>query len=183
VTGICGSGIVDLIACLRRTGAVTRTGRLIGDAPGVLSSPDGDHRFVLAVAGETALDTDLTISQMEIRAVQLAKGAIRAGIDTLMADRGLRTEAIQEILVAGAFGSHLSVESMLAIGLLPPVPSERVRRIGNAAGTGAAMMLLSDGERRAGDLLAGRIRYVELSLQPGFTKRFAHSQWFPEEEP
>ncbi len=183
VTGICGSGIIDLLACLRRTGVVTRTGRLIGDAPGVLSSPDGDHRFVLAAAGETALDTDLTISQMEIRAVQLAKGAIRAGIDTLMADRGLQPEGIQEILVAGAFGSHLSVESMLSIGLLPPVPAGRVRRIGNAAGTGAGMMLLSESERRAAAQLAGRIRYVELSLQPGFMKRFAHSQWFPEEEP
>src|SRR5208283_4112243 len=112
---------------------------------------------------------------------QLAKGAIRAGIDTLLADRGLAADRIDEVLVAGAFGSHLSVESMLAIGLLPPVPADRVRRIGNAAGTGAGMVLLSDRERRAADDLAASIRYMELSRQPGFMKRFARSQWFPEE--
>jgi uncharacterized 2Fe-2S/4Fe-4S cluster protein (DUF4445 family) len=181
VTGICGSGIVDLIACLRRTKAISRTGRLSERTPGVLSSPDGDHRFVLASANETALEADLTISQSEIRAIQLAKGAVRAGIETLLAKQGLKPEGIEEIVVAGAFGSHLSVDSMLAIGLLPPVSADRVRRIGNAAGTGAGMMLLSASERGSAAELAARIGYVELSLQPGFMRRFAHSQWFPEE--
>jgi uncharacterized 2Fe-2S/4Fe-4S cluster protein (DUF4445 family) len=182
VTGICGSGIVELLAWLRRTGTITGTGRLSAGAPGVVPSADGDHLFVIAAAAETALETDVTISQMEIRAIQLAKGAIRAGIDTLLADRGLGPDRIEEILVAGAFGSHLSVESMLEIGMLPPVPADRVRRIGNAAGTGAGMMLLSATERRAAADLAERIRYVELAQQPGFMKRFARSQWFPEEE-
>ena len=91
VTGICGSGIIDLVSCLLRTGAVSRRGRLSGEVPGVIPSPDGDHRFVLAPARDTALDVDVTISQMEIRAIQLAKGAIRAGIDTLLA--GTRGDA------------------------------------------------------------------------------------------
>jgi uncharacterized 2Fe-2S/4Fe-4S cluster protein (DUF4445 family) len=182
-TGICGSGLVDLVASLRRSGAVSRTGRLSREAPGVQAAADGDHRYVLVPSGQTALGEDLTISQTEIRAIQLAKGAIRAGIDTLLAGQGIPTERVEEIFVAGAFGSHLSVASMLDIGLLPPVPAERVRRIGNAAGTGAAMMLCSQRERRAAEALSERIEYIELARQPGFMKRFARSQWFPEETP
>ena len=179
-SGICGSGIVDLVACLFRTGAMSRTGRLSADARGVRPSPDGDHLFVLAPAEQTALGTDLTISQSEIRSIQLAKGAIRAGIDTLMSERGIHPRDIEEVFVAGTFGSHLSVRSMLDTGLLPPVSQERVRRIGNAAGTGAAMMLLSDAERDAAGRLSERIRYVELARRPGFMARFARAQWFAE---
>jgi uncharacterized 2Fe-2S/4Fe-4S cluster protein (DUF4445 family) len=130
---------------------------------------------------DTALDADLTISQSEVRALQLAKGAIRAGIDTLLAEHGLDAKHVDEISIAGAFGSHLAVESALRIGLLPPVPRDRIHQIGNAAGNGACLMLLSENERRAGVELSASIRYRELARQEGFLRLFARSQWFPME--
>ena len=90
---------------------------------------------MLAAAAQTALGADLTISQTEVRAIQLAKGAIRAGIDTLLAERGIDPGRIDRILIAGAFGSHIDVDSALRIGLLPPVSRDRIRQIGNAAGS------------------------------------------------
>jgi uncharacterized 2Fe-2S/4Fe-4S cluster protein (DUF4445 family) len=181
VSGICGSGVMDLLVCLRESGAVSGRGRLSEASPWVDASPDGNHRFILAPAAETSLGADLSISQGELHLVLLAKGAIRAGVDTLLSGQGLQPSDVEEILVAGAFGSHLSVESMLRTGLLPPVPAERVKRIGNAAGTGAAMVLLSRAEREAAAALSGKIGHVELARVPGFTRRFARSQWFPEE--
>ncbi|MFZ4617821.1 MAG: ASKHA domain-containing protein, partial [Rectinemataceae bacterium] len=180
-TGICGSGIIDLLACLVRSGLVSRTGRLVSDSPLVLPDPAGNHHFVVAQAASTALGEDLTISQDEIRSLQLAKGAIRAGIDTLLALHGLGVKDLDEFLVAGTFGNHLHVESAVAIGLYPDIPRDRIRQIGNAAGTGAVLQLLSEDERRVASELSRSITHLELSLQPGFRKCFARSQWFPEE--
>ncbi|MEI6385388.1 MAG: ASKHA domain-containing protein [Spirochaetota bacterium] len=180
-TGICGSGIIDLLACLVRSGLVSRTGRLVSDSPLVLPDPAGNHHFVVAQAASTALGEDLTISQDEIRSLQLAKGAIRAGIDTLLAVHGLGVKDLDEFLVAGTFGNHLHVESAVAIGLYPDIPRDRIRQIGNAAGTGAVLQLLSEDERRVASELSRSITHLELSLQPGFRKCFARSQWFPEE--
>jgi uncharacterized 2Fe-2S/4Fe-4S cluster protein (DUF4445 family) len=142
--GICGSGIIDLLAGMHRLGVINNSGRIQVGVPGVLSDSGGDHRFVLAAAAQTALGADLTISQTEVRAIQLAKGAIRAGIDTLLAEHGIDPGQIDRILIAGAFGSHIDVDSALRIGLLPPVSRDRIRQIGNAAGSGAGLMLLSE---------------------------------------
>jgi len=179
--GICGSGIVDALCCLRRVGALNATGRLQAGAPRVIEDPAGDHRYVLAPAAQTALGEELTISQTDIRSLQLAKGAIRAGIDTLLSLNGLDPGSVEEILVAGTFGNHLGIESSLEIGLLPRVPRQRIRQVGNTAGVGAGLMLLSTDERETAAALARSIEHVELSLQEGFRRRFARSQWFPEE--
>jgi uncharacterized 2Fe-2S/4Fe-4S cluster protein (DUF4445 family) len=182
-TGICGSGIIDALSCLHRQGVIAGNGRLRADGQRVLPDPDGDHRYVLAPAGSTALGVDLTISQTEIRALQLAKGAIRAGIDTLLSLHGLDVASLDEIVIAGTFGNHLHVESAVEIGLFPRVPRERFRQVGNAAGVGAVMMLLSDEERRSAEELSRSITHVELAQQKGFRRRFALAQWFPEESP
>jgi uncharacterized 2Fe-2S/4Fe-4S cluster protein (DUF4445 family) len=179
--GICGSGIVDALCCLRRTGVINATGRIQADSPRVIADPAGDHRCVLVPAARTALGEDITISQAEVRSLQLAKGAIRAGMDTLLALNGLEPESVEEILVAGTFGNHLGVESSVEIGLLPRIPRERIRQVGNTAGVGAGLMLLSTVEREAAAALARSIGHVELSQQQGFRRRFARSQWFPEE--
>ena len=180
-TGICGSGIIDALSCLRRLGDISSTGRLRTGSPRVQEDPQGDHRCLLAPAERTALGADLTVSQMEIRALQLAKGAIRAGIETLLAIHGLESDRIDEIAIAGTFGAHLHVESAVDVGLLPRIPVERIRQIGNAAGAGAALMLLSEDERREAGELSRSIAHVELSRQQGFRRRFARAQWFPEE--
>jgi uncharacterized 2Fe-2S/4Fe-4S cluster protein (DUF4445 family) len=179
-SGICGSGIIDLLARLLETGTVDARGRLQADAPGVLVDPGGERRYVLAHAEETSIGQDISVTQPEIRQLQLAKGAIRAGIDSLLSRRGVEPGSVDEILVAGNFGAHIDPAAALAIGLLPPVPAARVRRVGNAAQTGAAMMLLSVDERRAAAGLARAIVHVELAREPGFTRRFALAQWFAE---
>ena len=179
--GICGSGIIDLLAGMHRLGVINNSGRIQVGVPGVLSDSGGDHRFVLAAAARTALGADLTISQTEVRAIQLAKGAIRAGIDTLLAERGIDPGQIDRILIAGAFGSHIDVDSALRIGLLPPVSRDRIRQVGNAAGSGAGLMLLSEEKRQTAAGLSRAIGYRELAREAGFLRRFARSQWFPED--
>lgn len=169
-----------MLACLRAIGVVDARGRMLAEAPGVTADLGGDHGYVLVPAAETVLGEDLVVSQSEIRQLQLAKGAIRAGIDSLLARQGIGPGEVTEILVAGNFGAHIDPEAALAIGLLPPVPADRVRRIGNAAATGAAMMLLSTVEREAAARLARAILHVELAREPGFMQRFARAQWFPE---
>ena len=177
-TGICGSGIIDALACMHQAGILSRTGRMQAGQPGVREQPDGDHRYVLVPARATGLGADLTISQSDVRAIQLAKGAIRAGIETLLSEHGLDHGALDEIVIAGAFGSALRVESALAIGLLPPLPIDRIRQVGNAAGAGAALMLLSVDERHEAELLSKQIRYMELAGNRRFTRLFAEAQWF-----
>jgi uncharacterized 2Fe-2S/4Fe-4S cluster protein (DUF4445 family) len=178
--GICGSGIIEALGAMRRSGVISRTGRIQAASAGVVESPDGDHRFVLVPAAETALGVDLTISQTDVRAIQLAKGAIRAGMETLLLEHGLSSDQLDEILIAGTFGSHIRIESAVQIGLFPDIPLEKIRQIGNAAGTGAAMMLLSAPERRDAEELSGRIRYMELARHRRFTRLFADSQRFPD---
>jgi uncharacterized 2Fe-2S/4Fe-4S cluster protein (DUF4445 family) len=182
-SGICGSGIIDALCCLRRVGALNATGRLQAGAPRVIEDPAGDHRYVLAPAARTTLGEALTISQTDIRSLQLAKGAIRAGIDTLLSLKGLDPGSVEELLIAGTFGNHLGIESSLDIGLLPRVPRQRIRQVGNTAGVGAGLMLLSTEERETAAALARSIGHVELSLDERFRRRFARSQWFPEAPP
>ena len=178
--GICGSGIIEALGAMRRAGVISPTGRMQASSPLVVESPDGDHRFVLVPAAETALGVDLTISQTDVRAIQLAKGAIRAGMEALLLEHGLTSDQLDEILIAGTFGSHIQIESSVQIGLFPGIPLEKIRQIGNAAGTGAAMMLLSTPERREAEELSERIHYMELARHRRFTRLFADSQRFPD---
>ena len=127
----------------------------------------------------TGLGEDLTISQHDVRAIQLAKGAIRGGLATLLAEHGLSEADLDELLVAGAFGNHIGVEAAQAIGLYPAIPRERIRQIGNAAGTGAGLMLLSTRERQDAEELSEQIRYLELARHKRFIRLFADGQRFP----
>lgn len=144
--GICGSGLVDALAVMVRSGAVTSAGRMLSpeEAPEPLRSrlrrgEDGEMRFFL---------TDkVYVSAKDVRELQLAKAAIRAGAETLMKLRGIKYEDVDHLLIAGGFGSYMDVESALAIGLLPPIPLDRIHHVGNAAGSGAAWALVP--ERRA----------------------------------
>ena len=177
--GICGSGIVEALACMAQAGIFNASGRIQAGMSGVVSAPDGDHRFVLVPARATGLGEDLTISQHDVRAIQLAKGAIMGGMATLLAEHGLAVDDLDELLVAGAFGNHIEVESAQAIGLYPAIPRERIRQIGNAAGTGAGLMLLSTVERQAAEELSAQIQYMELARHKRFTRLFAEGQRFP----
>ena len=110
----------------------------------------------------------ITLSQNDIDQILLAKGAIRAGIDVLMDYLKVIPVEIEEVLIAGAFGSYMHPENAMRIGMLPEIPLSRIRAVGNAAGTGARMMLISKSARQKADDLAKRIEYLELTVYPEF---------------
>ena len=152
--GVCGSGVVDAIAAFRALELVDRGGRIAG----------GRREIVLAPG--------VAFTQADVRAVQLAKAAIRAGIDLLLETSGIEAQAIERVLIAGAFGEYLGIEAAVAIGLLPPLPLERIEQVGNAAGSGVAMALASLESRARAVELASRAHYLELGTLPQFQKTF-----------
>lgn len=169
--GVCGSGALSLVAALRRSGIVNARGRL--DIEGLrVRERYGRREFVLTedCAGTA---TPLVFTQSDIRAIQLAKGAIRTGLDVLLRDAGLASRDLDRVLVAGAFGSFIDIDDAIAIGLLPDVPRRNVVQIGNAAGTGACRLIACNGARTRAARLAEEVRYIELASQPDFDTVFA----------
>lgn len=170
--GICGSGILDAVAAALAAGIVSDRGRLAREHPLVVRSAGGPA-CLLVPAALTAHGRDILLTRADIGEIQLAKAAIRAGIELLLAAAGIAAEALEEIIVAGAFGTYLDVGSAIAIGMLPPLPSERFRQIGNAAGQGARQLLVSRQRRQLAAEVASRVRYVELTTHPRFADAFA----------
>jgi len=171
---------------LRRAGLIQENGRLLPPedaadaAPGlagrVRRGPSGVE-FVLAHGAEGG--PDVTLGQRDVRELQLARGALRAGIDVLLARLGKSPADIERVYLAGAFGTYVGAAAAQAVGLIPPVPLDRVASVGNAAGRGSLMALASTDVRRAAEQLARRIEYVELSSDPGFTDAFMDAMVFP----
>lgn len=176
--GICGSGIVDVMAELFRTGRINERGRIQRSAPDIRDGPRGPE-FVLAPASESGNGRDIVVGQEDVNEIQLAKGAIAAGVDVLLELTGTAPESVDEVIVAGAFGSYLDITSAQTIGLLPRLPRATVKQVGNAAGVGAKGALLSLRERAHGGRIAHGTGYLELTTHPGFQKRFAQAMLFP----
>ncbi len=189
--GICGSGLIDLLAELLRHGIVTPAGQLL---PAAELPPDlppayarrvrvGAHgmaEFVLAeqAAGEGA--GVIALTQRDIREVQLGCGAIRAGIGILLRLAGLEPARLQTVLIAGGFGNFIRRGSAQRIGLLPPgIEHQRIRYVGNVSLAGARAALLSTAARKYGEKLARRTKHVELSTADGFQDAFADAMMFP----
>jgi uncharacterized 2Fe-2S/4Fe-4S cluster protein (DUF4445 family) len=177
--GICGSGIVDAVSELYRTGRIDGRGRFQRAASGVVEGDRGPE-FQLVSPEQSGHGRGIAITQNDINEIQLAKGAIAAGIEILLESTGTPREDVEEVIVAGAFGTYLNLESALAIGLLPRLPRAAYSQIGNAAGTGARAALLSLRERERARRIARGTRYLELTSNPGFHRRFAHSMLFNE---
>ncbi|MBN1657242.1 MAG: DUF4445 domain-containing protein [Anaerolineae bacterium] len=173
--GLCGSGILDAVAELRRAELLGASGRLAGSG---VREAEGDREFVLAGESESANDQAITVTQKDIREIQLAKGAIRSGIEALLQDAGITAGDLDQVIIAGAFGTYIDVESAITIGLLPRLPLERVSQVGNAAGTGARLALISRVQRRLAQDLARRVRYIELARTPRFMRSFAEAMRF-----
>ncbi|MDY6874385.1 MAG: ASKHA domain-containing protein, partial [Chloroflexota bacterium] len=169
-TGICGSGLLDAVAQLRLHEIIDAGGRL-GDHA-LMQAQGGAREFILADRLNAA---PITLSQRDVRELQLAKAAIRMGILTLVEDAGIAEPDIQKVIIAGAFGTFLDVDSAITIGMLPDLPRDRFEQVGNAAGTGARMALISNARRERASSLAGEIRYIELSRVPNFNMRFAEA--------
>ena len=176
--GICGSGLVDAVAQLLLVGLLDHSGRMktAEDVPGHplrdrLIDVDGVRAFLLA--------DGVYLTQKDIRELQFAKGSIATGIKVLMDILGIETKDLDEVLLGGSFGSYLNPESAKIIGLVPPVDVDRIIAVGNSAGEGAKIALLSYRERQVAFELPGRIEYVELSGRTDFNDAFVSVLGFP----
>ncbi len=185
--GICGSGLIDATAALLDAGIVTPSGRLLTEppesVPGALRSRininhAGVPQFVLAWAHDSGNHKDIVLSQLDIRQLQLAKGAISSATTALAQVAGVVQEDIAEFILAGGFGNYLNLQSACRIGLLPDLPS-RVRYVANAAGLGAQLALVSEREYDHAVELARRIEHVSLAEHPGFQRIYLDSLSFP----
>jgi uncharacterized 2Fe-2S/4Fe-4S cluster protein (DUF4445 family) len=169
--GICGSGVLDAMAQLYLAGIVDGSGRMLDGHPRVRIGQEY-REFVLVEAGESGAPMTVVLTQHDIRELQLAKAAIRTGIRVLLATNGRKEQELDQVIIAGAFGSYIDVGSAVAIGMMPSLPLERFRQVGNAAGMGAKMALISSSQRRKAQALAARVKYVELGSAPQFSEIF-----------
>ncbi|MFQ5711365.1 MAG: ASKHA domain-containing protein [Candidatus Geothermarchaeales archaeon] len=177
--GICGSALVDAPAEMLKAGIINVSGAFMRDLDHPRVRRDGSPEFVVAWSEETATGRDIVITQGDIRELQKAKAAMHAGAAILMARKKIMEEDIDRVLIAGAFGSYVDPESARTIGMYPEVPLGKVRVVGNAAGTGAKMALISREERRKAEEISQRVRYYELAADPRFEKEFIDSLHLP----
>lgn len=173
--GVCGSGILDTMAQLYLAGVVDKSGRMHGH-PRVREC-EGQREFLLISEEENDGRPAISITQRDIREIQLAKGAMRTGIKLLLQSKGRREEEIDRVVIAGAFGTYIDVASAITVGMLPALPVERFEQVGNAAGTGARMALISRVKRGEAQSIARRTEYVELNNIPGFQEAFTDSMY------
>ncbi len=177
--GICGSGILDAMAELYKHGLLSRNGRFQRQQPGVSENEHG-WGFVLAPAASSGSGKDIVVTQDDVNEIQLAKGAIQAGINILLESSGIAADAVQEVIVAGAFGSFLNIENAIGIGLFPNLPNASYRQVGNSAALGARWILISRSARARAAQIAQDTRYLELTTYPKFSRHFAQAMFFPQ---
>jgi len=187
--GLCGSGLVDAVAALVGVGLLDASGRLLDAESAAVIRPGlagrlckvGEERvFVLHWTGEPGqMSGAIYLSQRDVRELQFAKAAIATGWRLLIEEVGLAAADIQQVLLAGSFGSYLAPTSAVRIGLVPDIPTLRIVSAGNVAGEGAKMALLSVRERAAAQALLEEVHYVELSDRPDFNDRFVDQLSFP----
>ena len=191
--GLCGSGLLDAVAQLRLVGLLQANGRFLKSdaatkqfapelAERLITDEEGKRSFVLAWEHESGNGRLITLTQRDIRELQFAKAAIASGIDVVMTELGVTQEDLVEIYLAGSFGNYINPQSARIIGLVPPVPVERIKAVGNASGEGAKMALLSFRERQIAHSLPKIVEYHELSGRADFNDSFISILQFPELE-
>ncbi len=178
VSGLCGSGVVSAVAELYRAGLILNDGRFNTEAaPDLFQYEDELPEYILAPGRETLSGMAVTLAQKDIRAIQLAKGALYAAIQMLCNEKGY--ERPSRLLIAGAFGSYIDKEDALTIGLFPDLPLDHIEIVGNAAGAGAVLTLFDDNYRIKAEELVRDTEVLELALHPDFQDIFIKSLAFP----
>ncbi len=177
--GICGSGLFDAVSEMRRNGLIDRSGRITAGSasPGLkerVVRDNGSTRFILS----SDRSRSIGITQKDIREIQLAKGAMHAGIRVLLAEMGIRFDDVDRVLVAGAFGNYLKPESIIGVGMLPATLAKKIVFVGDAALSGTIEAARSDGVKQGVEALAGRVGYIELSADQRFNDLFISSLLF-----
>jgi uncharacterized 2Fe-2S/4Fe-4S cluster protein (DUF4445 family) len=177
--GICGSGIIEALARLWSAGLIDAKGTFKPNiaSPRLRKGEAGILEFVIAWGGETATGRDIVLTQADIRQIQLAKAALRAGAEVLMRRCGI--DSVSRIVITGAFGSHIDTESALLIGLLPPCASQSITTVGNAAGHGAYLALVDREKRKEAQRVAKTVTYVELASDQDFQGLFMKALFIP----
>jgi len=190
--GLCGSGLIDAVAELIRTGLITKTGSFITDKDKGFSQPlasrlrvtaSNIREFVLAWQGEYGNTRDIVITQKDIRELQLAKAAIAAGIEILLNEVQIKASQVDRLYLAGAFGNYLDRNNAVVLGLFPGIPVDKIIPVGNAAAKGAGLCLLSAEHRNTSDRIAKLVKPVELSAHPDFNTFWIRALNFPKIAP
>lgn len=172
--GICGSGILDAIAECQKAGLLTQKGAFTGTHPRLRGSGNAAE-FVLVPAAKSKTGRDVRMTRRDVNEIQLAKGAVRAGAEALLDVAGIKAEELEQVILAGAFGTYLDLDSAIGIGMLPRTERTRYQQIGNAAGTGARRMLVSREQREIAESIARDVEFVELAKHPSFTKIYSQA--------
>ena len=177
--GLCGSAIIQVVAEMFMAGIVDKSGRFVMDlgTPRVRKDADGKPEYVLAWASETSIGQDITITQGDVRALQLAKGALYTGAKLMMKRLGIAT--LDRVILAGAFGSHIDREASMTLGMFPDCSLDKVYAVGNAAGDGSRMALLNRDKRREANERARWVEFVEIATDPLFEREFMQAMHIP----
>ncbi|MCX8062928.1 MAG: ASKHA domain-containing protein [Anaerolineales bacterium] len=179
--GISGSGILDAIAEMYFADLIDSKGMFLNNHPN-MSIQGRNTEFILVPAEKSGHPQEIVLTRRDVNEIQLAKGAIRAGINILLSEAGLKPEDLEAFIIAGAFGTYIDVRSAMKIGMFPFIPLEKCHQVGNAAGAGARQMLLSKRYRQVASELAEQVNYIELSNHPKFPDEFSKSLFFPAKE-
>jgi uncharacterized 2Fe-2S/4Fe-4S cluster protein (DUF4445 family) len=177
--GICGSGIIEVVAEMFKAGIIDKSGRFVMDpnTRRVRKDSEGKPEYVLAWAEETSINADITVTQADVRALQLAKGALYTGAKLIMKKLGIAT--LDRVILAGAFGSHINKEASLTLGMFPDCEIDKIYAVGNAAGDGARMALLNKNKRTEANDKARWVEFVEIATDPAFEKEFMQAMHIP----
>ncbi|NLE09082.1 MAG: DUF4445 domain-containing protein [Dehalococcoidales bacterium] len=175
--GICGSGVMDALAQMYLAGVIDESGRFAKEFPGIIKAEDGTAEFVLAERDDNGEKIPIVMNQKDVRELQLAKAAIRSGIQLLVERNGFKEEDIDRFIVAGAFGTYIDMDSSMISGLLPTLPKERFEQVGNAAGIGARMNLISMAKRKEAWDFVTRANYIELAGTVEFKQAFVATSY------
>jgi uncharacterized 2Fe-2S/4Fe-4S cluster protein (DUF4445 family) len=178
--GICGSGLIDVVAQLRLAGLLKENGILLSHDEGLEQGhPLAAHLVDREGIRAFALTDDVLLTQLDVRELQSAKGAIATGIEVAMDELAVGPGDLDEVLLAGSFGTYIDPLSARVLGLVPPVSVDRIKAVGNTASEGAKMALMSFREREVAFELPGFVEYVELSGAADFNDRFIRNLAFP----
>jgi uncharacterized 2Fe-2S/4Fe-4S cluster protein (DUF4445 family) len=178
--GICGSGIIDAIAEALKSGLIDTSGKIVLHEHRRLKGEGPNKEFVIAFKEETSTGKeDIVLSQEDIREIQKAKAAMYAGYITMMRKGGFQSADLNEIIIAGAFGSYIDPANARILGMIPEVPLDRISFLGNTAGSGARMCLKSVPSRQVAKGIAEKMRYVELAAEPIFEEEYINAMYMP----
>ncbi len=175
--GICGSGIMDVVAEMKAANLINERGALIEGRPNIHKREKNGFEFLLAPATITGHGRDIAVSRRDINEIQLAKAAIRTGLEILLINADITAQDVDEVIIAGAFGTYIDVPNAISVGMFPEIPVERFRQIGNAAGMGAVQALLSVEYRALIKDVIKKVDYIELTSFDDFQNMFMDSMY------